>query len=111
MGRPKLGWSLVQLWLDNQAKVQPIEEVYNLVVDVEGMKTYANFDVIEVFNGEGSYPTLLGIVWANDSMAFINFKKRMMNFEKQYIRVIMPMDPNKKRRYTKPVNDEVVRGW
>ena len=63
-----LGWSPVYLRLANQAKVQPIGRVSNLVVDVEGMKTCADFDVIEVVNGEGSYPALLGsdgpmIVW------------------------------------------------
>ena len=80
MGRPTLGWSPLQLRLDNQAKVQPIGRVLNLVVDVEGMKTYDDFDVIEVVEGEGSYPALLGIRWANDSMAAINFKKQMMTF-------------------------------
>ena len=52
----------------------------NLVVDVEGMKTYADFDVIEVVDGGGSYPILLRIGWANDSMEMINFKKRVMTF-------------------------------
>ena len=63
MGRLTLGLSPVQLRLANQAKVQPIRHVSNLVVDVEGMKTYVNFDVIEVVNNEGSYPALLGIDW------------------------------------------------
>ena len=76
-----MGWSSVQLQLDNQAKVQPIRRVSNLVVDVEGMKTYAKFYVIEVINGEGSYLELLGIRWANDSMSFIIFKKWMITFE------------------------------
>ena len=76
-----MGWSLVQLLLVNQDEVQPIRQVSNLVVDVEGMKTYANFDVIEFVNGEGSYLVLLGIGWANDSMVVINFKKWMMTFE------------------------------
>ena len=57
------------------------------------MKTYADFDVIEVVDGGGSYPALLGIGWANDSMAVINFKKRVMTFENQHIRVIAPMEP------------------
>ena len=77
--------------------MQPIGRVYNLVADVEGMRTHADFDMIEVFNGEGSYPTLLGVGWNNDSMEFINFKKRMMNFENQDIRVIAPMDPDEGR--------------
>ena len=79
--------------------MQSIVCVSNLVVDVEGMKTYANFDVIEVVNGEGSYPTLLWVGWANDSMVVINFKRWMMTFENQYIRAIVPMDPNEGRLY------------
>ena len=97
MGEPKLGWSLVQLRLANQAKVQPIDYVSNMVVDVEGMRTRADFDVIEVIDGGGSSPALLGIGWANDIMDVINFKKRLMTFENQDIRVIAPMDPNEGR--------------
>ena len=80
MGYPKLGWSLVQLRLANQAKVQPISRVSNLVVDIKGMRTSAYFDVIEVFDGGGSYPALLDIGWANDSMDVINFKKWLVTF-------------------------------
>ena len=61
MGMPMLFWSPVPLRLANHAKVQPMGRVSNLVIYVEGMKTHADFDVIEFFNGEGSYPALLGI--------------------------------------------------
>ena len=74
MGNTTLGWSLVQLRLANQAKVQRIVHVSNLVVNIEGMKTHADFDVIEVVEDGGSNPVLLGIRWDNDSMAVINFK-------------------------------------
>ena len=57
------------------------------------MKTYADFDVIEVVDGRGSYPAFLGIGWANDILAVINFKKRVMRFENQDIRFIALMDP------------------
>ena len=93
MGNPTLEWSPMQLWLVNQAKVQPIGCVSNLVVDVKGMKTYVDFNVIEVVDGGGSYPMLLGIGWDNDSMAVINFKKWVMTFKNQDVRVISPMDP------------------
>ena len=93
MVNPTLGWSPVQLRLANQAKVQPIGRVSNLVVDIEGMKTHVDFDVIEVVEYSGSYPVLLGIGWDNDSMAVINFKKRVMTFENQDVKVIAPMDP------------------
>ena len=97
MGEVKLGWFPVQLRLDNQAKVQPIGHVSNLVVHVESMRTHVDFNVIEVIDGGGSYPALLGIGWANDSMAVINFKKRLMTFENQDIQFIAPMDPNEAR--------------
>ena len=34
MGKLTLGWSLVQLRLANQAKVEPIDRVSNMVVDI-----------------------------------------------------------------------------
>ena len=46
MENPTLGWLPVQLRLANQAKVPPISCVSNLVVDIEGMETHAEFDVI-----------------------------------------------------------------
>ena len=74
MGKTTLGWSPEQLRLANQAKVQPISCVSNLVVDIEGIKMQADFDVIEVVEDGGSSPMLLGIGWDNDSMVVINFK-------------------------------------
>ena len=71
-----------------------IGRVSHLAMEVEGMKTYADFTVIEVIDGGGSYPALMGIGWANNSMVVINFKKRVMAFENQDIRVIASMDPN-----------------
>ena len=53
----------------------------HLVVNVKGMKTCVDFDVIEVANGGISYPVLLGIGGANDSLAVINFKMHLMAFE------------------------------
>ena len=76
-------------------KVQPIGRVSNLVVDIEGMKTRVDFDIIEVARYGGSYPMLLVIGWDNDSMEFINFKKCVMTFENQDVRVISLMDPQK----------------
>ena len=61
MGDPKLGYSLVQLRLDNQDKVQLIGCVSNMVLDFKGMRTRVDFDVIKVVDGGESYPVLLGI--------------------------------------------------
>ena len=89
----------------------PIGQVPHLTVEVEGMKTYADFDVIDVVDGKGSYPALLGIWWPNDSLAVINFKKRTMNFENQDIRVIALMDPTEGWGYVELVRDEFVKWW
>ena len=75
------------------------------------MKAYADFDVIEVIDGGISYPTLLGIGWANEILAMINFKKSMMTFENGDIRVIDPMDRNEGRRYVELTEEKVVGGW
>ena len=95
MGRSMLGWSPMQLHLANKSKVQLIGRMSNLVVNVEGMKTYADFDVIEVVDGGVSCPTLPGIGWDTDNMTVINFKKDMITFKNEDIRVIVPMDPTK----------------
>ena len=44
------------------------------------MKTYVDFDVIDVVDGGVSYPTLLGVGSANDSLELIKFKNSVMNF-------------------------------
>ena len=103
MGELKLGWSSVQLRLANQAKVQSIDRVSNMVLDVEGMRNHVDFNVIEVVDGGRSYPTLLGIGWANDNMVVINFKKWLRTFENQDIQVIAPMDRNEGRQYIEHV--------
>ena len=61
MVSPTLGWSLVQLRLANQDKMQPIGQVMNLVVDVEGMRARAEFHVIEVINGKDPIPRCWGL--------------------------------------------------
>ena len=93
MGKPQLVWSPVQLRLANQARVSPIGRVPPLPVKVEGLKTYADFDVIEMVDENNSYPVLLGIGWANENLTFINFKKRVMTLENRDIQIIIPLDP------------------
>ena len=75
------------------------------------MNTYVEFGVIEVVDGKGSYPALLGIGSTNDILAVINFKKCVMTFENPDIRVIASMEPTKLQRDVEPVKEEDVRGW
>ena len=59
------------------------------------MKTYTDFDFINIFDEVSSYPKLLGTGWDKDNLVAINFKKCIMNFENHDIRFIAQMDPSK----------------
>jgi len=45
-------------------------------VDIEGVFTTSDFEVIEIVNESNPYPAFLGIDWEFDNMAIINMKKR-----------------------------------
>ena len=104
-------WSPVQPRLAKQARVTLIRRVPRLVMEVEGMNNDVDFDVIDVIDGRVSYPVLLGIVWANETLAVINFKKHIINFENEYIIIIAPMDHIERRMYGYLVRYEVVKEW
>ena len=76
-----------------------------VIVDIEGVSTFDDFEVIEIFDDISPYPTLLGIDWATDMNGAINLKKKKMIFEKKSLRVIVCLDPAEGLRYTEPVRD------
>jgi hypothetical protein len=80
MGEPTLGYSHVQLKLENQHKVLPIGRLKGVIVDLDGVCTKANFELIEIVDDTTPYPTLLGLDWAFDNQAIINLKTRKMTF-------------------------------
>lgn len=43
-----------------------------IVVDIEGVSTQMNFDVIEIMDESSPYPTLLGIDYATNMNGVIN---------------------------------------
>ena len=81
------------------------------MVEVEGMRAYVYFNVINIVDEGSSYPTLLWIKWDKDSLEVINFNKHVLNFENHDIRVIALMDPIEGKRYIEPVKDEALKGW
>ena len=76
MGKPTLEWSPIQLRLANQQKIVPLGRFPNVPVDIDGVCTVADFEVIEIIDDSNPYPALLGIEWALDNDAVINLKKR-----------------------------------
>ena len=75
MGKPHLDWSLVQLRLANQSKVLPIGRLSQVHVDIEGLRTFADFEVINIVDDMNPYLALLGIYWDIDNQTIIHLKK------------------------------------
>ena len=80
MNRSRLDWSPIQLRLSNQSKVLPIGRLTQVPVEVKGLRTYANFEVIDIVDDTNPYHVLLGIDWAIDNQTIINFKKMILSF-------------------------------
>ena len=106
MGKPSLDWSPIQLRLANQQKIVPLGRLLSVPIDLDGVSTLADFEVIEIIDDSNPYPALLGIEWAMENAAIINLKRRQMTFEGNGLRVIIPLDPSQGERYTEPIRDE-----
>ena len=57
------------------------------------MRTYVDFEVIDIVDDTNPYLSLLGIGWEIYNQTIINFKKRIWSFEDYEIRVVAPIDP------------------
>ena len=62
-------------------------------IDIEGLCTFADYEVINIVDDTNPYSALLGIDWAIDNQTIINFKKRILSFEDNEMRVVSPIDP------------------
>ncbi len=90
----------------NQHKIIPLGRLACVVVDIDGIRTTTDIEVIEIIDDNNPYPTLLGIDWEFDHLAIINLKKRWMIFEGNDIRVIAPLDPLERGRCNEPMKEE-----
>ena len=84
----------------------PLGRFLSVPIDIDGVSTLADFEVIEIINDSNHYPTLLGIEWEMANAAVINLKKRQMTFEGKGLRVIIPLDPSQGKRYIETFKDE-----
>jgi hypothetical protein len=99
---PTLGYSPVQLKLENQHRVLPIGRLKGVTVDLDGVCTKAYFEMIEILDGTTPYPTLLGLDWAFDNQAIINLKTKKMTFDSGEYRVIVLLDPSEAEIFVEP---------
>jgi hypothetical protein len=72
MGQPTLGYSIIQLKLENQHRFLPIGRMKGVTLDLDGVCTKANFEVIEIVHDTTPYPSLLVLYWVFDNQAIIN---------------------------------------
>jgi hypothetical protein len=107
MGKPKLIYSPIMLCMDNQQVVSPFGWLEHVPLDIDEVRTFAAFEVIEIVDDIFPYPALLGIDWAFKISTIVDLKKRHMKFERDGIRVISPLDPDEGPRYTNLIREEV----
>ena len=87
MGEPTLGLLPIQLKLANQHRVVPIGRLKGIPVDLDGVHTMADFEVIDIVDNTSPYPTLLGLDWAFDNQTIINMNTRKMIFESREVHI------------------------
>jgi hypothetical protein len=63
-------------------------------VDMDGVRTFAYFEVIEIVDDRFPYLALLGIDWSFNNSTMVYLKKIRMAFERDGLRVISPLDPD-----------------
>jgi hypothetical protein len=102
MGEPTLGYSPAHLKLANQHRVLPIGRLKGVTVDLDGVRTKENFEVIEIVDDTTPYPTFLNLDWAFDNQTIINLKTLKMTFESEEYMVIAPLDPLEGQRFVEP---------
>jgi hypothetical protein len=106
MGKPNLIYSRVRLRMANHQAVNPFGQLEHVPVDIDGVRTFAYFEVIEIVDDSCRYTMLLGIDWAFNNSTVVDLKKRRMTFERDGLRVIAPLDPDEGQEYTKPIREE-----
>jgi hypothetical protein len=106
MGKPKLIYSPISLRMANQQVVSPFGRLEHVLVDIDGVRTFIDFEVIEIVDDNCPYPTLLGIDWAFNNSIVVDLKKRRMTFERDGLRVISPLDPYEDQIYIEPIREE-----
>ena len=106
MGKLWLDRCPIKLKLENQSKVLPIGRLTQILVEVEGLRTYVDFQVIDIVDDTNPYPTISGIDWVINNQTIVNFKKIILSFEDSELRVVAPIVPLEGQRYVEPVHSE-----
>jgi hypothetical protein len=91
----------------NQQVASPFGRLEHVLVDVDGVRTFAEFEVIEIVDDSCPYPELLGIDLPFNNLIVFYLKKRRMTFEGNGIKFITYLDLDEGRRYIESIREEV----
>ena len=67
--------------------------------------------MINIVDDMNLYHALQGINWVIDNQTIIKFKKRILTFEDEELRVVALLDPLEGQRYVEQVNNEGQDGY
>ena len=93
--------------MENRYFIFPVGRLEDVEVDVAGVKTIVDFEVIEIMGDKDPYPALLRIDLDYENYVFIDLKRDTMMFEADGIKVFQPLDPYLGPRYTEPVDNNM----
>jgi hypothetical protein len=102
IGETTLGYSPIQLKPANQHRFLPIGRLKGMTVDLDGVRTKVDFEVIEIVDGTTPYLELLGLDWAFNNHDIINLNIGKMKFDSGEYKVIAPLDPSEGERFVEP---------
>jgi hypothetical protein len=88
--------------LENEHKILSIGILLGVTINIYGVRSVANFEVIDIMDNIQPYLVFLGLDWAFDNHTIINFNKREMIFGVGGLKVTTPLDPTEARRYAEP---------
>jgi hypothetical protein len=103
MGKPNLIYSSFRLRMANQQEVRPFGILEHVPMDIDRVRTFVDFEVIEIVDDSCPYPALLGIDRAFNNSIVVDLKKRRMTFEGDGLRDIAPLDLDEGRKYIEPI--------
>jgi hypothetical protein len=75
-------------------------------IDIDGVRTFVDFEVIEIVDDSIPYPMLLGINWAFNNSTVVDLKKRRMEFEGNDLNFLSPLDLDEGHGYIEPLREE-----
>jgi hypothetical protein len=77
-------------------------------VNIDGVRSVEDFEVIEIVDGSTHYPTLLGLYWELDNQTIIDKKKRKMVFEVENLKVTASLDPTEGRIFVESTQGKEI---